>query len=89
MTLLDTRFLSIVEAADLLHKREVSPVELTQSCLDQIDAVDGRLNSFITVTGELALAQAGRLRKALEGLRLTESLSDLRRLRGEPLRARG
>lgn len=37
----------------------------------------------------LALAQAGRLRKALEGLRLTESLSDLRRLRGERLRARG
>ena len=37
----------------------------------------------------LALAQAGRVRKALEGLRLTDALSDLRRLRGERLRARG
>jgi prevent-host-death family protein len=36
----------------------------------------------------LALAQAGRVRKALEGLRLTDSLGDLRRLRDERLRAR-
>lgn len=37
----------------------------------------------------LALAQAGRVRKALEGLRLTDSLGDLRQLRDERLRARG
>jgi len=38
---------------------------------------------------QLALAQAGRVRKALAGLRLTDSLGDLRRLRDERLRARG
>lgn len=37
----------------------------------------------------LALAHAGRVRKALEGFRLTDSLGDLRRLRDERLRARG
>ena len=35
----------------------------------------------------LALSQAARVRKALEGLRLTASLGDLRRLRDERLRA--
>ena len=37
----------------------------------------------------LALTQADRVRKALEGLRLTDSLGDLQRVRGERLRARG
>jgi prevent-host-death family protein len=37
----------------------------------------------------LALAQAGRVRKALEGFRLTDSLADLQQLREERLRARG
>lgn len=36
----------------------------------------------------LALAQASRVRKAPEGLRLTDSLGDLRRLRDERLRTR-
>ena len=42
----------------LLHTQEVSPVEATQAYLDRIDQVDGQLNSYITVTGEEALAQA-------------------------------
>ncbi len=37
---------------------EFSSVELTRHFLDRIAALDGRLNSFITVTEEQALAQA-------------------------------
>ncbi len=49
---------SVVDLQRGLRAREFSSVELTQSCLARIDALDGRLNSLITVTGERALAQA-------------------------------
>jgi aspartyl-tRNA(Asn)/glutamyl-tRNA(Gln) amidotransferase subunit A len=50
--------LSIVEAGELLRKREVSSVELTKNCLAQIEQLNLVLNAFITVTAEPALAQA-------------------------------
>jgi aspartyl-tRNA(Asn)/glutamyl-tRNA(Gln) amidotransferase subunit A len=49
---------SIVETGELLRKRELSPVELTRNCLTQIEKLNPTLNAFITVTAELALAQA-------------------------------
>lgn len=49
---------SIVEAGELLRKRELSPVELTKNCLAQIERLNATLNAFITVTAELALTQA-------------------------------
>jgi aspartyl-tRNA(Asn)/glutamyl-tRNA(Gln) amidotransferase subunit A len=54
----DLCFLSIAEASDLIRKRKVSPLELTEAHLARIDALDGSLRSFITVTRELALQQA-------------------------------
>jgi aspartyl-tRNA(Asn)/glutamyl-tRNA(Gln) amidotransferase subunit A len=50
--------LSIATAADLLRDRQLSPVQLTQACLQRIESLNGALNVFITVTAELALAQA-------------------------------
>jgi aspartyl-tRNA(Asn)/glutamyl-tRNA(Gln) amidotransferase subunit A len=52
--------LSILEASELLRKREVSPVELTTQCLAQIEKLNPILNAFITVTADLALEQARR-----------------------------
>jgi aspartyl-tRNA(Asn)/glutamyl-tRNA(Gln) amidotransferase subunit A len=49
---------SVVDLQRGLQAGEFSSVELTQSCLARIEALDGRLNSLITVTGERALAQA-------------------------------
>ena len=49
---------SVVDLQRGLRAREFSSVELTQSCLARIEALDGRLNSLITLTGERALAQA-------------------------------
>lgn len=46
------------EAHELLIKKEVSSVELTQAVLDRIDAVEGRVKAFVSVTGDEALAKA-------------------------------
>ena len=51
-------FLSATELSALLRAREVSPVEATQAYLDRVDQVDGKLNSYITISREEALAQA-------------------------------
>ena len=69
--------LTIAEAADLIRRRELSPVALTQACLERVAQVDGRLNAFITVLGDQALRQAqeaeaeiaaGRQRGPLHGI---------------------
>lgn len=49
---------SILETADLLRRRKVSPVELTRECLARIAAKNPTLNAFITVAEETALIQA-------------------------------
>src|SRR5436190_23416952 len=53
-------FLTIAEAGALIGKRELSPVELTESRLARIERLDGRLHSFIRVLREPALAAARR-----------------------------
>ena len=50
--------LTIRELHDMLNKKEVSSVEATRSFLARIDAVDGKVNAFITVTPEEALVSA-------------------------------
>ena len=50
--------LSLMEAIRLVRERELSPVELTQAYLERIEALEPHLNSFITVTADLALHQA-------------------------------
>ncbi|HEX3093934.1 MAG TPA: amidase, partial [Candidatus Angelobacter sp.] len=54
----DATWLSITEASRLIRDKKVSPVELTQSCLKRIERLNPKLNAFITVTAESALAQA-------------------------------
>jgi aspartyl-tRNA(Asn)/glutamyl-tRNA(Gln) amidotransferase subunit A len=56
-----------VSAAGLIESfrgRERSPVEVAGESLRRIDAVDARLNAFVTVTPDLALAQAGAAERA-------------------------
>jgi aspartyl-tRNA(Asn)/glutamyl-tRNA(Gln) amidotransferase subunit A len=53
-----TPFPTIAEAAALLAKREISPVELTRHCLDRIEKLEPLLNAFILQTPERALADA-------------------------------
>jgi aspartyl-tRNA(Asn)/glutamyl-tRNA(Gln) amidotransferase subunit A len=65
MTTTDTAANSISEAADLVRKRKLSPIELTQACLERIAALDGRVRAFITVTREDALASAQQATSAI------------------------
>ena len=55
---MDLTSLYIYEAAELLKTKQISPVELTQAHLVRISQLDQRLNTFITLTPELALQQA-------------------------------
>jgi aspartyl-tRNA(Asn)/glutamyl-tRNA(Gln) amidotransferase subunit A len=61
----DLTRLSIAEAGRRIAARELSPVELTRAYLERIERVDGRVNSYITVTAERALDQARALEAEL------------------------
>ena len=50
--------LGLSEASQLVRSKKVSPVELTHECLNRIERLNSKLNSFITVTAESALAEA-------------------------------
>jgi aspartyl-tRNA(Asn)/glutamyl-tRNA(Gln) amidotransferase subunit A len=54
----DLHFLTIAEAARRIAARTLSPVEYTEHLLARVAALDPQLNAFITVTGDLARAQA-------------------------------
>jgi aspartyl-tRNA(Asn)/glutamyl-tRNA(Gln) amidotransferase subunit A len=58
---------TIKEAAEAIRSRRLSPVELTQTCLTQIEKKNAALNAFITVTAETALAQARQAEEEIFG----------------------
>ena len=49
---------TVAEASDLLTRREISSVELTDACLERIAEVEGQLSAFVTVTEDVARQQA-------------------------------
>lgn len=57
---------TILEASQLLRQREISPVELTKTCLARIEKFDPVLNAFITVSAESALAEARQAEAELQ-----------------------
>ncbi|PYJ79500.1 MAG: Asp-tRNA(Asn)/Glu-tRNA(Gln) amidotransferase GatCAB subunit A [Verrucomicrobia bacterium] len=50
--------LGLSEASQLVRNKKVSPVELTHECLNRIERLNPKLNAFITVTADSALAEA-------------------------------
>ncbi|MCB2185768.1 MAG: Asp-tRNA(Asn)/Glu-tRNA(Gln) amidotransferase subunit GatA [Deltaproteobacteria bacterium] len=50
--------LTLSQAAELLHKGDVSAVELTEAMQERISAVEDRMHAYLTVTPELAREQA-------------------------------
>jgi aspartyl-tRNA(Asn)/glutamyl-tRNA(Gln) amidotransferase subunit A len=51
-------FGTISDLAQRMRRREVSPVEITRECLARIEKLNPRLNAFITVMTDSALAEA-------------------------------
>src|SRR5689334_5133176 len=73
----DLASLSLSQAASLIRSKKVSPVELTEACLTKIATYNPKINAFITVMKDQALAQArqlaqeaaaGKLRSPLHGI---------------------
>ena len=58
-------FAPATELKELIANKKVSPVEITQLYLDRINTLDGQLNSYLTVTSELALESARKAEKAV------------------------
>ncbi|MEP7365130.1 MAG: amidase [Acidobacteriota bacterium] len=61
----DLLFTPIPQLAALLKSRKLSPVELVRACLGQIEALNPRVNAFLTVTASHALAQAAAAEKEI------------------------
>jgi len=54
----DLTSLSLSAASQLVRRKRASPVELTKACLQRIERLNPKLNAFITITDEAALAEA-------------------------------
>ncbi len=73
--------LSVRQALKLLQNGDISSLELTQSYLDRIQALEPQIKAFITLTPEMALAQA----KSADLLRKNNPDGDLPALLGLPI----
>ncbi len=69
--------LTLKQAADAIRAKKASPVELTQACLDRIKTYNPKIDAWISVMSEKALAEAktlageqaaGKLRSPLHGI---------------------
>ena len=58
---------TIAEASDLLRRKQVSPVELTNACLERIEQLNPAINAFITLMHDSALAQAREAEAEITG----------------------
>src|SRR5438034_10696778 len=69
--------LTLAEASSRIRSRQVTPTQLVQACLERINTYNPKLNAFITVMREQALAaardldqeqRAGKFRGPLHGI---------------------
>lgn len=81
----DLAFASIEEVGKLFRKRKLSPVELTELMLARIERLNPKLNAYITVTAERALAQAKKTEAELFAPRGRQSRRDRGPLHGIPI----
>jgi aspartyl-tRNA(Asn)/glutamyl-tRNA(Gln) amidotransferase subunit A len=78
-------FASIEEIGKLFRKRKLSPVELTKLVLARIERINPNLNAYLTVTAELALAQAKKAESELLAPRGRKGHRDRGPLHGIPI----
>jgi len=90
----DLTDLTIAGASELIDRGALSPVDLTQACLDRIEKLDGKVNAVLRTMPERALAaaraaeaeiHAGRRRGPLHGV--PYGLKDIIDIAGEPTTA--
>ena len=59
--------LEISEVSKKIREGKISPLELVQATLERIESLNPRLNSFITIVEEQAIAEAKRATEAIFG----------------------
>lgn len=57
--------MTIKTLSGMIHRREVSPVELTRAVLDSIDRLNPKYNAYVTLTRDLALTEAAEAERAI------------------------
>jgi hypothetical protein len=86
--------LSLREVAQRLRAKDVSPIEVTQACLDRINATDNKLKAFVVVTADKAMEAArkaeseitaGKWKGELHGVPV--AIKDLYDMKGLPTTA--
>ena len=58
--------MALKELRDMLDKKEISAVELTEQYLDKIEKADKSINSYITVCAESAVSDAKRAQEKID-----------------------
>jgi aspartyl-tRNA(Asn)/glutamyl-tRNA(Gln) amidotransferase subunit A len=81
----DLAFASIEEVGKFFRKRKLSPVELTKLMLARIEQFNPKLNAYLTVSAETALAQAKNAESELFAPRGRKSHRDRGPLHGIPI----
>lgn len=88
----DLCFASATEVSGRIRRKELSPVDLTESLLERIDTCNDRVNAFTEVTADLAREMAERAERALAGgdelgplHGVPVTIKDLHDLEGHPL----
>jgi len=81
-------YFTLLAASRAIQAKQISPLELTQLCLQRIEAINPQVNAFITLTAESALTDAraateeiarGHYRGSLHGIPLAiKDLFDVR-----------
>ena len=69
--------LSVLELAAAIHRRELSPVEITGHYLDRIEALNADVGAFFTVTADAVREQAAEAEKAVARASDPDSLPPL------------
>lgn len=62
-------FRPVTELASLIKARKLSPVEVVRAFLERIEAVNPKVNAFLTVTADRALEQARQAEKEIASRR--------------------
>jgi aspartyl-tRNA(Asn)/glutamyl-tRNA(Gln) amidotransferase subunit A len=84
-------FLPVRELAARIHAKKLSPVELTESCLERLSTTGKKLNAVVTMMNDSALAEAreaekeikaGKIRGLLHGIPF--GVKDLLATKGVP-----
>lgn len=81
MNPVELAFSSALEQAQLIRRREVSPLELVELYLERIERLDSQLGSFFHVAAEMALADA---KTKTQQLSQTQDVSQLPTFFGVP-----